>query len=1447
SGTNAGTYPMSLNSTDFENTNDNFATVTFNIVNGQLVINKIDATVTITEHSDTVDYNGQPHTVSGYDVEISTPLYTTNDFTFSGDSTVSGTNVGTYPMSLVPGNFANMNSNFDQVTFNVTDGQLVINKINVTVTITGHHSASVYDATEHSVSGYDVEIVNPLYTASDFTFTPADTAVLINGVISAKRTDVGTSYMGLAANQFANINTNFDTVTFNVTDGYHHVTSVDGVVVTITGHKDTTVYDGTEHSISGYEVQISNSLYTTANFTFNGTQEAARTNVGTTYMGLAANQFTNNSVNFTNVVFEVTDGYQMITPATLTIAVTGHTDTLVFNGAAQSVTGYDLACDSSLYDASKVVLNGTAMASGTYVGTYPMNLTNSQFSYNDANFANVTFNVTDGHLTIKPATLTIAVTGHIDTLVFNGTEQNVTGYDLACSSSLYNASKVAFNGTDEASGTNVGTYPMNLMNSQFSYVDTNFTNVTFNVTDGHLTIKPATLTIAVTGHVDTLVFNGTEQNVNGYDLACVDALYDASKVVHNGTAVASGTNVGTYPMNLTNSQFSYDDTNFAGVTFNVTDGHLTIKPFNNVLVTITEHTDTVMYDGQSHTVTGYDVTTSNALYTAADFTTSYTTADTTMTGVAAGTYHSSMETTMFQNANTNFTGVSFEIVRKGLVINKNNQAIVITSGSRDFNYDGNAHSYPSYTVTYNGTSVPRVSTDSTKFTLPTGDILSVNNPASITYYSENAPNNNTFTYTLENADSYDAAAVTSNYGTIGISAMSQEIRIASLGTSWNYDGEAYSYKHYTVKFGDDMVTTVENDTIFTLPTGDRLTITDAPSIRYVGKIANSFTYTLENEILYVGDRIIVFDTLRVNPKPDVITITANSAEKAYDGTPLTNNGYTYVPANVLVPGDTLVVEVVGTITEAGDSLNRIVNYKVYRNEGVNAAPRMRGLMMMSAPSGYNRDVTDCYTFATAPVDGTLRVTKNGNVTVTITGHTGEFGFDETVHHVHGYDVTISDTLGIYSVADFSFSGDSTLDESAVGTYNMNLAINQFTNNNNNYEPVNFVVNDGWMKIYERLTVDVNSTTDETCAGEANGSVAMLVTGGQPGNPRYSYTVIGSVTHDSYTGGTNGNINLNMLRPDSYAVTVSDGLGTTATATFTIATEPAINASNSTFTCPANIDTVIRHGGCNLKLALGEPVFTTTSGVDLADIVISNNAPADSIFQAEELTVTWTATDHCGNTLTCDQTVKVSFQTCPDAVDFEGTHYPSVRLGSGCKCWTTENLKSTQYSDGRPIDNVMVYVSSSYPNEAQNLNIFGRLYDWYAAADTATHSVAEIESMYALGQRVQGVCPAGWYLPSEEDFDELNVYPTTELRSNEYWIDGASNTNATGFNSVPSGRYNCATSRFEELMGNAYYWTCHPVYDTSTGAMIDFICEKVVITPPMTRCNGFSIRCVLVEQ
>lgn len=583
----------------------------------------------------------------------------------------------------------------------------------------------------------------------------------------------------------------------------------------------------------------------------------------------------------------------------------------------------------------------------------------------------------------------------------------------------------------------------------------------------------------------------------------------------------------------------------------------------------------------------------------------------------------------------------------------------------------------------------------------------------------------------------------------------QDIIIASNSNSWTYDGWYHREEVYTVVYGLDTLTADagSDGKVFTMPgTGDILTITPDATAEVIyftpTPVPNSFSYTLDNEADYPS---VTTDTgtLEITPIATEITITANSASKYYDGTPLTNDGFTYTPTDILVEGDTLVAEIVGTITEIGDSLNRVVSYQVLRNVNFNR----RGL------ASYTQDVTNCYTFA-LPVSGTLSI---------------------------------------------------------VDTFTVSCE----------------VVNGG-----------------RICPGSNDGTATITIEGGKDVSPdRYEYSIVGDNTGYNNTGHTEGEIILNTLSPDSYTVTATDALGLTATATFSIVERPVITTT-TVFECPNNIDTVIKHSGCNITLMdIGTPNFVAPTGMDMADVTIYNNAPADHIYEVGETTVTWVAKGMCGDSITCDQIIKVSFQACPDAVDFEGNSYPSVRLGSGCKCWTTENLVSTKYSDGRDIDDVMDYYSYEYPDVATNVSIFGHLYNWYAAADTARYgSVDSVERAYHSGNHIQGICPDGWYLPSDEEYDELNIYPTTDLRSTEYWIrvNGVVNTNATGFNSLPGGMYNCSTGRFESMMGNSYYWTCHPVYDLATGAMIDYICEKIV-TNNNSRCNGYSIRCIWGEH
>ena len=382
-----------------------------------------------------------------------------------------------------------------------------------------------------------------------------------------------------------------------------------------------------------------------------------------------------------------------------------------------------------------------------------------------------------------------------------------------------------------------------------------------------------------------------------------------------------------------------------------------------------------------------------------------------------------------------------------------------------------------------------------------------------------------------------------------------------------------------------------------------------------------------------------------------------------------------------------------------------------------------------------------------------------------------------------------------------------------------------------------------------LTVPTNNPCPLMGVGSFDASVTAQG-GNDPGNYTYAWgddaedvnaaaTVVPAKTDDiDYTY--------------TVSVTVTDIKGCTATATATIEVSPVIvhidslhgNTTMKIDTIKQGImqgcDTIIRDFGY-LTFTFSNPAITENI---LASVTndISTVYP-DSVFSIGYNPIIWTAVDTCGHEVTCEQIIYIYHYPCPSVDDIEGNTYNGVRVG--CLCWTDRNLVSTKYSsNGNTIPNLMTYVSENFPNESDNLTNFGYLYDWYAAADTVTNSIADIEATYAAGKHVQGACPNGWYLPTDEDFKTLENIDTKDLRSTNYWLEGGG-TNSTGFNAVPGGFYNCTTGRFEDAAGNAYYWSCHPVYDKATGAMIDYICEKIYNSKDYSRCNGFSVRCVLI--
>jgi len=94
-------------------------------------------------------------------------------------------------------------------------------------------------------------------------------------------------------------------------------------------------------------------------------------------------------------------------------------------------------------------------------------------------------------------------------------------------------------------------------------------------------------------------------------------------------------------------------------------------------------------------------------------------------------------------------------------------------------------------------------------------------------------------------------------------------------------------------------------------------------------------------------------------------------------------------------------------------------------------------------------------------------------------------------------------------------------------------------------------------------------------------------------------------------------------------------------------------------------------------------------------------------------------------------------------DYDGNVYETVAIGD--QIWMAENLRSLHYSDGTPIQGVY-----AYNNNEENASNYGRLYTWEAAMNGETGSSTNPSG-------VQGVCPTGWHLPSDEEWTQLTDY------------------------------------------------------------------------------------------
>ncbi len=578
-GTNVGAYDAKFEDSTVGTVDATAKYIVTAANDGKLTITPVGGiVVTITGNTETVTYDGDEHTATGYTFTTKNPLYTEKDFTFTGDATAKGTDAGSYLMHLDASQFQNTNKNFKSVTFIVEqDGQLTITPR--TVNLSSESGNKPYDGT-------------PL--------TRPDVTVTGDGFVAGEVSDIRATGTVTNVSDGEQPNTIVYTTSDSFKLGNYTITKVEGtlkitpvtdkVTVTIVGSKGDEVYDAKEYTVTGYTVEsISNKLYTVDNITFTGTAIAKGTDADSYQMGLNKSQFANNSANFANVEFVVNDGSLQINPRS--VKLTSATDEKVYDGQPLTNGAVTVSGDGFVKGegaAYNVTGSQTNVGSSDNTFTYTLNTGTKADNY--------VIETAEGTLTVTPMTAEVVVNiqGSKLSKVYNGAEQSVTGYKVeSISNPLYTAADFAFSGTDSVTGTDAGTYMMGLTPAQFENTNPNFENVTFSVTDGALTITPMPLTI--TAGSDSKAYNGTPLTNDTFtrtSLAAGDTLASV-------TVTGSQTNVGSSDNVASDAKLVRGDRDVtANYAIKYLPGTLTVT--KNESAKLTAEAYKGVYDGGEH-------------------------------------------------------------------------------------------------------------------------------------------------------------------------------------------------------------------------------------------------------------------------------------------------------------------------------------------------------------------------------------------------------------------------------------------------------------------------------------------------------------------------------------------------------------------------------------------------------------------------------------------------------------------------------------------------------------------------------------------------------------------------------------------------------------------------------------------------------------------------------
>ena len=492
-----------------------------------------------------------------------------------------------------------------------------------------------------------------------------------------------------------------DSKTIKIGTGTNEITFYYYKNVTLTAEDRIVTYNGQEQTVNtGYDVVVkadNGKDFKLSGVDFKGVHASGTgKEVGKYDIDFVGETVGKTDTTAKYIVANTVKGTLTITPIdTVVVTITGNTDTKVYNGAEQSVTGYTVVSisDTNYKDTDFSLKAGVeAKATGTNASdtAYPMGLTADSFVNNNSNFKNVTFVVEDGSLTITKRPLTIEGQSS-EPITYDGQTHSfanwwpVTPTDNTGLVSGHEVSGISYLLTGKNAGDYTGKFSgdAKIMSGEENVTE----NYSIEYTLGKMKIVPAErIAVKIIGNHEEVWYNGQEQSVSGFTFDVADNTVTV-ELKDGHYAIAKGTNVKTYYMGLKSDDFTINHKNYKEVSVEIVDGYLTIKRHytpnppitDKITVEITGNSDSVVYDGTEHSVKDYTVKISDSRYTEKDFTFS---GKALASGINAGTYEMGLKADQFKNTNARFKNVEFIIKADG-VLTITQRPLTITAGSAE--------------------------------------------------------------------------------------------------------------------------------------------------------------------------------------------------------------------------------------------------------------------------------------------------------------------------------------------------------------------------------------------------------------------------------------------------------------------------------------------------------------------------------------------------------------------------------------------------------------------------------------------------------------------------------------------------------------------------------------------------------------------------------------------